>query len=257
MEAMLRFVYDASTLSREAAVVPELVARLEELVPTAEAVSYCVLDWKRRRVAYDVDASGVAVDVDDPLYWELRDQEAVCEYFERTGDGRPRKMSDLLSRREWCARELYNVCYAPLQYELAFRLPIDARYTKTFLFRSSRRDFSERDRFVLELLQPHLEQIDETFERQRRVNVNVPLTRREREILGWVECGKKNAEIAQILWISPLTVRKHLENIYEKLGVQTRTAAVGRLRSDAAPRRTRASTRPAMPLRGSYATTRP
>ena len=41
--------------------------------------------------------------------------------------------------------------------------------------------------------------------------------------------GKTNGEIAQILWISPLTVRKHLENSYEKLGVRTRTGAVARV----------------------------
>jgi DNA-binding CsgD family transcriptional regulator len=232
MEAVLRFVYDASTLSRDAAVVPELVARLRELVPTAEQVSYCVLDWDRRRIAYDVDADdGVAFDVDNAVYWELRDQEAVCEYFERTGDRRPRKMSDLLRPREWRARELYNVGYAPFQYELAFRLPVVPRYTKTFIFRSSRRDFTERDRLVLELLDPHLEHIDETFERRERIRTDLALTPREREILGWVEAGKTNAQIAQTLWISPLTVRKHLENVYEKLGVRTRTAAVARLRS--------------------------
>ena len=54
------------------------------------------------------------------------------------------------------------------------------------------------------------------------------LTAREREILGWVAHGKTNPEIAEILWVSPSTVRKHLENIYAKLGVHTRTAAVTR-----------------------------
>lgn len=230
LDALLRFVYDASTLSREAAVVPELVARLQELVPTAEQVSYCVLDWKRRRIAYEVDAFGIAVDLDNALYWELRDQEAVCEYFERTGDHSPRKMSDLLAPREWCARELYKLCYAPFQYELCFRLPIEPRYTKTFIFRSSRRDFTERDRLVLELLHPHLSQIDETFERRERARTDLPLTLREREILAWVERGNTNAQIAEILWIAPGTVKKHLDNVYEKLGVRTRMAAVTRLR---------------------------
>jgi DNA-binding CsgD family transcriptional regulator len=52
------------------------------------------------------------------------------------------------------------------------------------------------------------------------------LTNREREILALIAEGRTNAEVATALWISPATVRKHLENAYAKLGVSTRTAAV-------------------------------
>ena len=54
------------------------------------------------------------------------------------------------------------------------------------------------------------------------------LTTREQDVLGWVSRGKTNAQVAEVLWISPGTVRKHLENAYAKLGVRTRTAAVAR-----------------------------
>ena len=54
------------------------------------------------------------------------------------------------------------------------------------------------------------------------------LTAREREVLTWVARGKTNTEIAQLLWLAPSTVSKHLENVYAKLGVNTRTAAVAR-----------------------------
>jgi DNA-binding CsgD family transcriptional regulator len=60
------------------------------------------------------------------------------------------------------------------------------------------------------------------LEEQRRLP---RLTAREREILDLVAEGRTNAEIAERLWISPETVRKHLENVYAKLGVHTRTAA--------------------------------
>jgi DNA-binding CsgD family transcriptional regulator len=53
------------------------------------------------------------------------------------------------------------------------------------------------------------------------------LTAREHEILIWVSRGKTNSEVAAILWISANTVRKHLENIYAKLGVSNRAGAVG------------------------------
>ncbi|HEY0946210.1 MAG TPA: helix-turn-helix transcriptional regulator [Opitutaceae bacterium] len=52
------------------------------------------------------------------------------------------------------------------------------------------------------------------------------LTRRENEILDWVSEGKRNGEIALILGISARTVEKHLEHVFEKLGVETRTAAI-------------------------------
>jgi DNA-binding CsgD family transcriptional regulator len=52
------------------------------------------------------------------------------------------------------------------------------------------------------------------------------LTHREREILTLIAEGRTNAEVATALWISPATVRKHLENAYTKLRVTTRTAAV-------------------------------
>jgi DNA-binding CsgD family transcriptional regulator len=51
------------------------------------------------------------------------------------------------------------------------------------------------------------------------------LTEREREILALVAAGKTNGEIAVILGISSRTVQKHLEHIFQKLGVETRTAA--------------------------------
>jgi DNA-binding CsgD family transcriptional regulator len=58
----------------------------------------------------------------------------------------------------------------------------------------------------------------------------VPLTAREWDVLRCIAAGNSNAEIARLLWIAPGTVRKHLEHIYGKLGVRSRTAAVARVR---------------------------
>jgi DNA-binding CsgD family transcriptional regulator len=51
------------------------------------------------------------------------------------------------------------------------------------------------------------------------------LTLREAEVLYWVGKGKTNRDIGDILGSSPATVKKHLERVYVKLGVETRTAA--------------------------------
>ena len=53
------------------------------------------------------------------------------------------------------------------------------------------------------------------------------LTLREAEVLYWVTKGKTNRDIGDILGSSPATVKKHLERVYVKLGVETRTAAAG------------------------------
>jgi DNA-binding NarL/FixJ family response regulator len=55
------------------------------------------------------------------------------------------------------------------------------------------------------------------------------LTSREAEILELVAAGLTNAAIAERLWVSPGTVKKHLENVYAKLGVANRAAAVVRM----------------------------
>ncbi|WP_341892433.1 response regulator transcription factor [Variovorax sp. YR752] len=51
------------------------------------------------------------------------------------------------------------------------------------------------------------------------------LTPRETEVLSWLAKGKTNRDIGEILGTSPRTVNKHLEHIFEKLGVETRAAA--------------------------------
>lgn len=62
------------------------------------------------------------------------------------------------------------------------------------------------------------------------------LTPREAEILMWIARGKTNRDVGQILGSSPRTINKHLEHIFEKLGVVTRAAAVAaaldRMRSE-------------------------
>jgi DNA-binding CsgD family transcriptional regulator len=59
---------------------------------------------------------------------------------------------------------------------------------------------------------------------QDRVQI-AALTPRETEVLSWLAKGKTNRDIADILGMSHRTVNKHLEHIFEKLGVETRAAA--------------------------------
>lgn len=73
--------------------------------------------------------------------------------------------------------------------------------------------------------------VERGVERPRRV-AHPMLTTRETEVLYWLARGKTNRDIGDILEMSPRTVSKHLEHIYEKLGVETRAAATARALQD-------------------------
>jgi DNA-binding response OmpR family regulator/DNA-binding CsgD family transcriptional regulator len=74
---------------------------------------------------------------------------------------------------------------------------------------------------IMLLLRPTGPAVDGASERL----ASAALTPRETEVLSWLAKGKTNRDSADILGMSPRTVNKHLEHIFEKLGVETRTAA--------------------------------
>jgi DNA-binding CsgD family transcriptional regulator len=91
---------------------------------------------------------------------------------------------------------------------------------------------TEDGRLVIRLL-PDLGQSLLLFnEHQAGINparlAQLGLSLREAEVLAWVTRGKTNSEIASIVDLSSRTVQKHLEHIFQKLGVETRTAAAAR-----------------------------
>jgi DNA-binding NarL/FixJ family response regulator len=95
-----------------------------------------------------------------------------------------------------------------------------------FLFRGPGPDFSDADRAPLTLLRPHLHQAYQDAQRRR---CKAPaLTPRQRELLDLLAAGHTNTQIARRLGVSEGTVRTHLENIYRRLGVSSRVAAVTR-----------------------------
>jgi DNA-binding NarL/FixJ family response regulator len=91
-------------------------------------------------------------------------------------------------------------------------------------------DFSDRDRALLTLLRPHLYAAYREGTRPPAPD----LTARQQELLQLVAAGYTNSQIARRLAVADSTVRKHLENIFERLQVTSRTAAVTRWLTDAA-----------------------
>jgi DNA-binding CsgD family transcriptional regulator len=144
------------------------------------------------------------------------------------------KYSDFLTRRKRHRLELYQEADRPVGIEYMMRLWIEPSGAGGARLEFDRGDvdFSERDRAVLDLLLPHLRQLRRRAAKRRRgltMDGAGRLTPREREILGIVATGATNGEVGSLLGISRQTVRKHLENAYEKLGVHTRTGAVAAL----------------------------
>jgi DNA-binding CsgD family transcriptional regulator len=154
------------------------------------------------------------------------------------------RLSDSLSRRDFRRTALYADYYRPIGLESAIAVPLsmDGRTLASIVLNRRGLDFSERDRERLELLRPHLAFLYRQASRAAAGSAAVAagssmpqpcptpamLTQREGEVMHWLACGKTDAEIAALLGISPRTVHKHLEHIYVKLGVETRTAAVMR-----------------------------
>jgi DNA-binding NarL/FixJ family response regulator len=101
---------------------------------------------------------------------------------------------------------------------------------RLMFFRGREPDFSTRDRGLVSLLRPHLAQAFRDHSRRRSGRPD--LTARQWQLLRLVAAGHTNGQIGRRLSISEATVRKHLENIFERLQVTSRTAAVTRAFGD-------------------------
>jgi DNA-binding CsgD family transcriptional regulator len=162
---------------------------------------------------------------DEAHFWELRHKFLPSTYAARTGDvSSVVRWSDFYTGAELKNTPFYAEYGNPrLKYCMYVPLPGLGR-TRNVGFWRSNRDFSERDRLALQLLRPHLHELWVDAERRRR-GTPPRLSRREREVLQLAAQGCSNADIARILFISPATVAKHMEHIFDRTGVRTRSAA--------------------------------
>jgi DNA-binding CsgD family transcriptional regulator len=144
-----------------------------------------------------------------------------------SGDVCAHRLSDATSMRSFRRGPLYAEFFRPAaighQLTLGFEGP-PRRLVGVWLSRT-RRDFSEDELLLAELLRPHLQAGEVAA---RCAVARATLTDREREVLDIVAAGATNRAVAEALVVSPGTVKKHLDNIYAKLGVGTRAAAATR-----------------------------
>lgn len=240
LEALLTFLGDVAELEFDEPYPVEVVVRLQDLVH-CDALTYQELDLHAKRFYALVGIGPDGEDDDEELYWTVGPC-PISDYRARTGDLSTVRMSDVIGRRRYHELSIFREYFHPagLDHMIDMGLPAAPRRYRSFILfrRTGAGDFSERDRAVLEMLRPHLAVLEARAALRRRLSealstqygvgkssAFIQLTPREREIVVLVAEGKTNVQIAALLWVAPSTVKKHLENVYGKLGVGTRTAA--------------------------------
>jgi DNA-binding CsgD family transcriptional regulator len=223
----LRDVTDPAHVADDGGTLPgSVLEALRALIP-CDQVTYEVMEphqhlWIENR---DLIESDYEVVLDDDFFWEAFWSSPVCSYPQRTGDRQTvTRSSDFQSDLDFKGSMIGEVFrIQDSQYNavvpLAANGSVDHRIE---LWRSGRQDFTDRDVMLLELLRPRLVEFELAARKRREPAV---LTSRQLELLGCVADGMTNRQVGRRLDISEGTVRRHLENIFERLEVRSRAAA--------------------------------
>jgi len=117
----------------------------------------------------------------------------------------------------------------PFDRELLLPLPGPPGHSRRLRFiRQRGRNFDDTDRALAALLRPHLVAHLHALDLVSRGIT--PLTTRQRQLLALVADGFSNVQVARTLGISRHTVRTHLQQIYARLGVTSRSEATALIR---------------------------
>jgi len=204
-----------------------VLERAYRLIP-CDVVSFFDFEARRREtyVSQEYPVSTTDSEPGEDMFWKHYWDCLPCSYPSRLDDRSVTMISDFYTARQLHSTGMYVDYLGPLgvEHEVMLCIPAPAgRSRRLIFFRGRGADFNERHRLLLSLLRPHLNELYQRLEFRRRSLPN--LTGRQRQLLQLVAAGHSNAQIAERLFISPPTVRKHLENIFERLGVKNRTAA--------------------------------
>jgi len=196
-------------------------------------LSICDLASGRRRV---IGTPAGAIGADDRAAFDrhFRAHPLVRYHADLRGPGAHR-ISDSVPFARFRHSALFSDYYRRIGIDHAIALPIqvDDRRLVSFVLNRQGRDFSDRDRDALDMVGAPLARLC-----TQAAALECPpagpgpasalLSLREREVLHWLAAGKTDRDIGALLGCSHRTVQKHLQRIYVKLGVETRTAAVMR-----------------------------
>ena len=223
---MMRITQHHPESDPEALLPWTLLAELRELIPCDE-VSVYGHDTRQRSSFGMQDLVGDTASPGEEVFWAHYWDCLDCSYPDRSGDLTSVTMfSDFYDVRERRRSGMYQEYMAPsgIRHEMRLCLPAGpGRTLRLIFFRGPGPDFTERDRAVLTLLRPHIETaVRDVLAPGRGLDC---LTPRQRDVLRLVAEGDSNRQIARKLRVAEGTVHKHLESMYERLGVTNRTAA--------------------------------
>jgi DNA-binding CsgD family transcriptional regulator len=245
-QAVLGFMRQLYAVDRVDDFPRRAILGIGRLIP-CDILTYNEIDTRRQRARMVEEPAGVIDDQEVATFEHHAHQHPLITHYAQTRDSRPRKISDFLSLSEFRRLGLYQEFFGklPISYQMAVTIPSSRELVIGIAVNRSAHDFSERDRAVLDLMRPHLVQayrnaaeratLRERAETAEQAMSSAPgrqlscLTKRERDVLVLVAEGKTNPQIAEHLRLSSRTVQKHLEHVYEKLEVRSRTAAAMRL----------------------------
>jgi len=186
----------------------------------------------------DVDLARVHLSIGE-------DHPVARTYLRNPRDLAPRRVTDICSQLAWRgtrAFALLSPYHGP--FELSFAISIDPGVGgSAWIVNRGTFDFNDNERDLAVQVQPVLVALDRLYRFQAAATAASPtlpalgkhdvmprLTSRELDILALVAAGLKADAIGRLRRISPRTVRKHLENLYAKLGEHDRLTAVARAR---------------------------
>jgi DNA-binding CsgD family transcriptional regulator len=225
----------------ELSTLPErTVAAVTHVLP-ADMVTYNEVDLVRRVDRIYIAPDDARLAPGTPGYATFMrhiDEHPVIAHNARIPDPVPRKISDFLSDRQFRSLGLHSEFFRvfDINYQLAMVVQHAGQRMIGVAANRALSDFTERERACLGVLRSHVVQayrhglsIERAragfdFDRHARAAAS-GLTPREVEVLHWVAGGQSNENVARIIGATSATVKKHLEHIYEKLGVTNRTAA--------------------------------
>jgi DNA-binding CsgD family transcriptional regulator len=249
VSALLDFLDDVESMSDESdeIVTETLLTGVAKLVPS-DTVWRAACDYGRHsnEMLSSDRRLGPVYEARQERWWQLHEEHPILAYRDRTGDERAVTLSDFTGRRVLCRLAIYDEFFHPfgVEYSLSIRMKTSLARTVDVGCTRVAKDFSHRDRAVLDVLRPSLAHLLRLREPPAGDSdfTEAGLTRREEEVLRLISAGLSNAGVAAALFVAPGTVKKHLDHIYEKLDVANRTQAAAWALSKSPSRSTASST---------------